>query len=117
LGCEPAQPASGFIMALLVFYAWSAPHAFSLFILVLYGLGLTLFLSAKISQIRNGVLISFGSSRMSVSSRHAYRAGYFPMFFGIAAGARLVPSGSWRLAPQVVLYHRGQRARCRAPIR
>lgn len=82
--------AIGFVMAFLMFYAWSAPRGFSVFILVLYGLGLVLFLSAKIPQVRQGNLVSFGSSRMSTAARRAYRAGYILMFFGFAATLALV---------------------------
>jgi hypothetical protein len=83
--------AIGLVLSFLMFYAWSAPRGFSRFVLIVYGLGLLLFLSAKISQIRRGVLLSFGSSRMSVSARRAYyRAGYFLMFFGLAATFALV---------------------------
>jgi hypothetical protein len=82
--------AIGLVLSFLMFYAWSAPRGFSRFVLIVYGLGLLLFLSAKISQIRRGVLLSFGSSRMSVSARNYYRAGYFLMFFGLAATFALV---------------------------
>jgi hypothetical protein len=75
----------GLPMALLVAGAFFYPIGFGWLTLGLYSLGLALFLSAKLSLLRRGILISLGSSRMSTCNRRAYRAGYTLMALAILA--------------------------------
>ncbi len=65
--------------------ALANPLGFSYFVIVMYIAGLALFLAAKISLLRRGIRVSFGSSAMSPWSRRAYRAGYALMLVGFAA--------------------------------
>ncbi len=46
-----------------------------------YALGFCLFLAAKVSVIRRGMPVSFGSARMSSGFRVCYRVGYALMAF------------------------------------
>jgi hypothetical protein len=51
-------------------------------ILTLYGLGFLLFLLAKLSVIKTGTWISFGSKQMSPGYRWLYRSGFLLMGLG-----------------------------------
>lgn len=55
------------------------PHP-SAFVLVI--VGLVSFLVAKLSVVRRGYLVSFGTRRMSADAANAYRFGYWLMVVG-----------------------------------
>jgi hypothetical protein len=75
-----------------IFIASVNPVLFRVLALVLCGLGLSLFVTAKLSVIRQGILVSFGSRQMSTRHRRMYRVGYALMvtgwFLGIGAVLR-----------------------------
>lgn len=62
-----------------------APIEFGFFTLASYAVGLALFLLAKASLLRRGVLFSFGSGPMTPRYRLAYRTGYALMGLGLVA--------------------------------
>ena len=53
--------------------------------MVLMLIGFALFLTAKMSLIRQGIYVSWGSRRMSARLRTCYHAGYALMFAGALA--------------------------------
>ncbi len=55
----------GLVVAILIPSALRNPIGFAWVALSLYGLGLGLFLVAKLSLVRQGILMSVGSARMS----------------------------------------------------
>ena len=55
------------------------PYAFIICII-----GFLLFLSAKISMFRKGILFSFGTKRLSQNMGNIYRLGYWLMAVGLA---------------------------------
>ena len=59
------------------------PVAFPWFTLALYGVGLVLFLVAKVSLLRRGIAFSFGGRQMSPWNRRAYFTGYVLMGLGL----------------------------------
>jgi hypothetical protein len=76
-----------FLLAAAVLSAIAAavPLAFAACTLAIYLIGFVLFLTAKISLLRKGLSLSFGSSQMSLWNRRAYRAGYALMGFAVLA--------------------------------
>ena len=82
--------AFAFVFGFFALNAYLEPYGFAYFTLGLYGLGLTLFLVAKLSLLRRGIPISFGSARMSPWNRRAYRSGYALMLVGAFATFVLV---------------------------
>ena len=75
----------GVPIALASVVAGGAPRVFTLITIGLYYAGFALFLVAKISVLRQGIPLSFGSARMSTWNRRAYRSGYVLMFLGVVA--------------------------------
>lgn len=56
--------------------AFGPPQAACIVICGLLGVGMALFLTAKVSVIRRGHLTSFGSAHMSAAMRRCYTFGY-----------------------------------------
>ena len=56
--------------------AFGPPRTAAIVLFGLLGGGLSLFLIAKLSVVRRGSLVSFGSHQMSDSMRRCYRLGY-----------------------------------------
>ncbi len=88
--------AVGLVLALFVVNAHQAPRDVSYLALGSFFVGVALFLVAKLSVVRSGVRISFGSSSMSPWHRRAYRAGYFLMGLGCLSVFALVSASSSR---------------------
>ena len=80
-----APLAIGLVLTFFTLNAFAAPLGFAWFTLGLYVTGLALFLLAKVSLLRRGVWVSFGSAEMSAWNRRAYRAGYTLMVLGCLA--------------------------------
>ncbi len=80
----PAMIALGLLMAFLLFGAMKDPAGYATAALTFYVIGFASFAAAKIQNIRNGHLLSFGSSKMSIPSKWAYRIGYVLMLIGLA---------------------------------
>lgn len=80
----------GVIMAILIPNALVNQTSFAWATILFYGLGLTLFVIAKLSLVRQGIRVSFGSDKMSPWYRWIYRAGYCLMGLGIVATMVLV---------------------------
>jgi hypothetical protein len=75
-----------FIVLIIVFSVSiinTAPTFWRFAVPVLYGFGFILFLLAKLSVVRTGTPVSFGSKRMSSGYRLLYRSGYFIMVFSV----------------------------------
>jgi uncharacterized membrane protein YbhN (UPF0104 family) len=64
-------------------FALAQPVAAVLLDLLLYAVGLTLFVIAKLSVIRQGVRLSSGSKHMGTGHRWLYRLGYLLMLTGL----------------------------------
>ena len=75
-------PALGLIGIWVVLNAARNPVTTQAAVLILYVLGFTLFLVAKLSLIRSGHLITFGSRLMRPPHRALYRLGYALMAVG-----------------------------------
>ena len=75
------MPLLGVAMAILLF---QQPLLTGVVLLSPLALGFLLFLAAKISMIRRGKFLSFGSSGMSPPMRMMYRAGYILMALAAA---------------------------------
>ena len=65
-----------------VFFA-NAPLKFTLIMLVFWIAGFFMFFKAKISVIKRGKLVSFGTSNMSKTNRVCYILGYILMGIGL----------------------------------
>ena len=74
------SPALGMIGLLVILNAARNPAVTTF--LVLYALGFALFLVAKLSLIRSGRLVTFGSRLMRPGYRALYRVGYALMAAG-----------------------------------
>jgi hypothetical protein len=85
-----APLAIGLVFTVFAVNAFAAPRGFAWFTLGLYFAGLALFLLAKVSLLRRGIRLSFGSSQMSPWNRRAYRTGYTLMVFGFFATLTLL---------------------------
>lgn len=72
----------GLLMAILLPNASQNQIVFGRVMLALYGLGFSLFLLAKLSVLRQGLWMSFGSDHMSPWYRWLYRIGYCLMGLG-----------------------------------
>jgi hypothetical protein len=72
-----------FGVVLSVLIVNTAPTFWLLGVPAFYGFGFLLFLRAKLSVVRTGTLISFGSKKMSPGYRLLYRSGYFIMVLSI----------------------------------
>jgi hypothetical protein len=70
---------TGLVAILIVISAGAHPIGTATLSLALYAVGYTLFLAAKLSVIRQGHLVTFGSRMMSRSYRWLYRLGYMLM--------------------------------------
>lgn len=66
----------GLVMVILIPNVSVNPNFFALVTWAFYGIGFLLFLFAKISTIKNGNLITFGSSLMTKKNRLLYKLGY-----------------------------------------
>jgi hypothetical protein len=64
--------------------AFGPPKVAAAVIYGLLGLGMVLFLLAKVSVIRRGHRVSFGSGKMSTAMRRCYRLGYALCALGFA---------------------------------
>jgi hypothetical protein len=64
--------------------AFGPPRTAAVVLFGLLGGGLSLFLIAKLSVVRQGSLFSFGSRQMSTSMRRCYRLGYALCALGAA---------------------------------
>ena len=71
------------VLASLLGLASMVPRGTILVTLALYGLGLALFLSAKLSVLRQGIRISFGTKHMNPKERRLYLCGYGLMGIGL----------------------------------
>ncbi len=80
----------GVIMAILIPNALGNQTGFAWATMLFYGLGLTLFVIAKLSLIRQGIRVSFGSDKMSPWYRWIYRTGYCLMGLGVLSTVALV---------------------------
>lgn len=80
------------LMGLSIGLVGGAPLFWGCTAVGLYALGFGLFLAAKVSVIRRGIPISFGSARMTSGFRVCYRVGYALMAFAavLTLGAVLV---------------------------
>ena len=67
-----------------------APTQFVVLSSALYAIGLTLFVAAKVSLLRRGRYLSWGSKDMTIWNRRAYRAGYVLMLFGSVSAIAFV---------------------------
>jgi hypothetical protein len=79
----PAVIVVGLLAAILVPGAMKNPKGYTAAVLALYGVGLVFFALAKIQNIRNGHLLSFGSLHMSTPWKWVYRFGYTLMGLGL----------------------------------
>jgi len=69
----------GFTLSGVAVFGASHPELLGLVTFCLAGLGFAFFLSAKLSRIIQGHLVSFGSRGMSEENRRHYRLGYVLM--------------------------------------
>ena len=72
-----------FGVVLSVLIVNTAPIFWRLGVPTFYGFGFLLFLRAKLSVVRTGAPISFGSKQMSPRYRLLYRSGYFMMVLSL----------------------------------
>ena len=72
----------GFVLVTWITIASETPVLFRVVALGLCGIGFCLFLIAKISVMKLGTRVSFGSPKMSTHHRRMYRAGYALMIIG-----------------------------------
>jgi len=80
----PGIAVLGLLLAVLMPMAMQQPVRFAWMTLALYAGGVASFVAAKISVVRRGVLVSFGSAPMSPGNRRLYRLGYVLMGTGLA---------------------------------
>lgn len=80
----------GLVMAILIPNVSVNPKFFVHLTWTLYGIGFLLFLFAKISTIKNGNLITFGSSQMTKKNRFLYKSGYSVMIIAFVLTICLV---------------------------
>jgi len=84
----------GLILALVIFSSAVNPVGSAKLALVLYACGFAFFLVAKVSVIRSGHLVTFGSRLMHPRYRALYRAGYILMVAGLIFTVGLVVGGA-----------------------
>jgi hypothetical protein len=78
-----ALPIAGLALALVVGTAIVNPTGSAKLALGFYVIGLILFLIAKLSVLRSGRLMTFGSRLMRPGHKILYRAGYVLMVIGV----------------------------------
>ena len=83
------MPVLGMVLTVLFAYASGNPVGFAWFTILLYGFGLALFVTAKLSLYRQGLRLSWGSARMSPRHRWMYRIGYCVMGLGFLSTVAL----------------------------
>ncbi len=83
----------GLVLVILIGNASDNPIGFARLTMWLYGIGFALFLIPKLSLVRQGIRISFGSVRMSPWHRRMYRTGYCLMGLGLVFTLALVIAG------------------------
>ena len=88
-----AVPVGGLLLGLAVATASINPRGSAKLALILYVLGVALFLIAKISVFRSGHLVTFGTRLMRPGYRVAYRAGYAFMVAGALFAVALLVRG------------------------
>jgi hypothetical protein len=71
-----------------------APIRFVVLSSALYAMGLALFVAAKMSLLRRGRYISWGSKDMTTWNRRAYRMGYVLILLGSAGAMAFI--AAWR---------------------
>lgn len=76
------MPVLGMVLMTLLITASGNPIGFAWFTILLYGVGLALFVIAKLSLYRQGRWLSWGSAHMSPRYRRMYRIGYCLMGLG-----------------------------------
>lgn len=86
----------GLVMVMLLGAAVH-PKGYAGVALLSYGIGFVFFTAAKIQNVRKGHLLSFGSAKMSRTSRWAYRSGYILMVLGLVVTLALLAAS--RLNP------------------
>src|SRR5438876_410182 len=84
--------ALGLAMGLAISNARLHPFGTATLTLALYGIGFALFVVAKVSVIRRGYVISFGSRLMSLMFRRLYRLGYGLMIVAVLLTLGLLAS-------------------------
>ena len=84
--------ALGLAMGLAISNARLHPFGTATLTLALYGIGFALFVVAKVSVIRRGYVISFGSRLMSLRFRRLYRLGYGLMIVAVLLTLGLLAS-------------------------
>jgi hypothetical protein len=88
------------VVGLVVMNSGLHPFGTATLSIAMYSVGFALFVAAKVSVMRRGHLISFGSGLMSLWSRRLYRLGYTLMIggavltFGLVVTAKVVAGGS-----------------------
>ena len=75
----------------LVMYM-NSPRQYVISILILYCIGFSMFLKAKISVMKEGRLLSFGTKYMTQSNRNLYIYGYIIMGIGLILSLVLILS-------------------------
>jgi hypothetical protein len=87
-------PMTGLVLVMVVPAVLAAPERYAALAAALCGIGFVLFVAAKMSVIRRGIFVSFGSASMSSGGRGLYRAGYALM--AAAVFLVLASTGSMR---------------------
>ena len=85
-----------FVLAMGASLGFGPPKAAAVVIYTLLGCGMALFLLAKVSVIRRGHVISFGSRNMSTAMRWSYRLGY--VLCGLGSALALGTLSVWAAA-------------------